>query len=363
MASVRENEAAPSHAVAELNALIRAGTEHGASDIHLEPNLPVTFRIFSGLVASKKRMSREETEAIARALLSEDHWQAFLKKGSADLAKTIEGVRCRLNILGTSSGVGLAIRLLSPIVPTIETTNLHPSLKDLCKLANGLVLISGPTGSGKSTTLAALVEEINQASARHIITLEYPIEFEYQPHKSFIRQREIERDTPSMRQALVDSLRQDPDVLVVGEMREPETMRLTLNASETGHLVFATIHSGSCVEALERIVSAFPSEIQTSVAAQLADCLEVVVCQRLRFHKDRGIRIPECEILRSTSGVKSDIRRGTFPQITTALETGAESGMWTFDRYGKWVEARSDWYVPSRGPQGAAAEPSDARRL
>jgi twitching motility protein PilT len=161
-----------------------------------------------------------------------------------------------------------------------------------------------------------------------------------------------------MRQALEDALREDPDVLVVGEMREPETMRLTLNAAETGHLVFATIHSGTCVEALARIVSAFPSEIQSSVAAQLADCLEAVVCQRLRFHKDLGIRIPECEILRSTPAVKSDIRRGGFPQITSALETGADNGMWTFDRYGKWVAARSDWYVPSHEPQGTTAEPS-----
>jgi twitching motility protein PilT len=358
MASSNENEAS-SHAVAELNALIRTGRDRGASDIHLEPTLPATFRVSAGLAVANKHMAREETEAIARALLGEERgWQEFLQKGSADLAQTIEGVRCRINILGTSRGVGLAIRLLSPIAPTIETTNLHPSLKDLCKLVNGLVLVCGPTGSGKSTTLAALVEEINQASARHIITLEYPIEFEYKPRKSFIRQREIERDTPSMQQALVDSLREDPDVLVVGEMREPETMRLTLNAAETGHLVFATIHSGTCVEALARIVSAFPSEIQNSVAGQLADCLEAVVCQRLRFHKDLGIRIPECEVLRSTTGVKSDIRRGTFPQITTALETGADSGMWTFDRYSKWVATRTDWHVPSRAAQRTAAQPS-----
>jgi twitching motility protein PilT len=116
--------------------------------------------------------------------------------------------------------------------------------------------------------------------------------------------------------------------------------------------VFATIHSGSCIEAVTRIVSAFPSEIQSSVAAQLADCLEAVVCQRLRFHKDPGIRIPECEILRSTPGVKSEIRRAAFTQITSALETGADNGMWTFDRYGAWVAAQSDWYVPSRGPKG-----------
>jgi twitching motility protein PilT len=161
MASVPENEVASSHAAAELTAIIRAGRDAGASDIHLEPDLPAAYRVSSGLVASKKHMSREETLAIARALLSEVQWQAFLKKGSADLARTIEGVRCRINVLETSRRVGLAIRLLSSIVPTIETTNLHPSLKDLCQIVNGLVLVSGPTGSGKSTTLAAFVEEIN----------------------------------------------------------------------------------------------------------------------------------------------------------------------------------------------------------
>jgi twitching motility protein PilT len=347
MTAIQETETASSssHAVAELNSIIHAGRERGASDIHLEPTLPATFRESSGLLATKKIMSREETQAIAQALLGEAGWQAFLKKGSADLAKTITDVRCRINILATARGVGLAIRLLSPTVPTIEMINLHPSFKDLCRLVNGLVLICGPTGSGKSTTLAALVEEINQASARHIVTLEYPIEYAYTPQRSFIRQREIERNTPSFQQALVDAMREDPDVLVVGEMREPETMRLTLNAAETGHLVFATIHSGSCVEALARIVSAFPSEIQTSVASQLADCLEAVVCQRLRFHKDLGIRIPECEVLRSTTGVKGDVRRGAYPQITSQLEMGGNEGMWTFDRYGEWIASKRDWYV------------------
>jgi twitching motility protein PilT len=363
MASVPENQvksshAAAEHAASELNALIRTGKDAGASDVHLQPDLPAAYRVSSGLVPSKKHMSRDETLAISRLLLSEDQWQAFLKKGSADLARTIEGVRCRFNIFETSRGVGLAIRLLASTVPTIETLNLHPSLKDLCGIVNGLVLISGSTGSGKSTTVAALVDEINQAEPRHIITLEYPIEFEYKPHKSFIRQREIERDTPSMQQGLLDSLREDPDVVVVGEMRDPETMRLTLNAAETGHLVFATMHSGSCIEALARIVSAFPAEIQSSVAAQLGNALGAIVCQRLPFHKDLGIRIPECEILRTTPGVKNEIRRGEYAQITNAMEMGAESGMWTFDRYCEWVAARSDWHIPSRASHGTAAEPS-----
>jgi twitching motility protein PilT len=159
------------HAAAELNALIRTGKDAGASDIHLQPDLPAAFRVSSGLVASRKHMSRDETLAISRGLLSEHQWQAFLKRGSADLARTVEGVRCRFNIFETSRGVGLAIRLLASTVPTIETLNLHPSLKDLCGIVNGLVLVSGSTGSGKSSTVAALVEETNQAEPNHIITL------------------------------------------------------------------------------------------------------------------------------------------------------------------------------------------------
>ena len=245
MASVPENQVASSHAAAEINALIRAGKDAGASDVHLEPDLPAAYRVSSGLVASKKHMSRDETLAISRLLLSEDQWQAFLKKGSADLARTIEGVRCRFNIFETSRGVGLAIRLLSSIVPTIETTNLHPSLKDLCEIVNGLVLISGSTGSGKSTTVAALVEEINQAD--HGTSSRWNTRLSSSTSRTSHSSASVKSSgtRPRCSRRLLDSLREDPDVVVVGEMRDPETMRLTLNAAETGHLVFATMHSGA----------------------------------------------------------------------------------------------------------------------
>src|SRR6185369_3779963 len=180
---------------------------------------------------------------------------------------------------------------------------LHPDLQKLIGHPHGFILVSGPTGSGKTSTLAALIEEINTSEARHVITLESPIEYTFRARAAYIRQREVGRDTPSFEQGLLDALREDPDVLMVGEMREPETMRLTLNAAETGHLVLATVHSGTCAEALQRVVLAFPSDIQSNVAAQLADCLVAVICQRLRFRPDLNLRLPECEILRSTSSV------------------------------------------------------------
>src|SRR6202012_2098179 len=187
---------------------------------------------------------------------------------------------------------------------TVEKLNLHPDLKKLIRHPHGLILVSGPTGCGKSTTLAALIQEINLSEARHIITIESPIEHSFRPRRAYIRQREVGRDTPSFEQALLDSLREDPDVLMVGEMRDPETMRLTLAAAETGHLVLATVHSSNCAEALQRVVGAFPAEIQNNVAAQLADCLIGGISQRLQFRPNLGLCVPECEILMATLPIK-----------------------------------------------------------
>jgi twitching motility protein PilT len=208
--------------------------------------------------------------------------------------------------------------------------------------------------------MAALIQEINLAEPRHILTIESPIEYVFRSRRAFIRQREVGRDTPSFEQGLLDALREDPDVLMVGEMREPETMRLTLNAAETGHLVLGTVHSGTCAEALQRIVLAFPSEIQNNVAAQLADSLVAVVCQRLRYRSDLNLRVPECEILRPTNSVKTFIRNRDFFKLPQALETGAEFGMWSFDRYQAWLSKRSQWHVPNPEDEAPDREESTA---
>jgi twitching motility protein PilT len=265
-------------------------------------------------------------------------------------------VRCRLNVFQTARGVGFAIRLLAAFTASIEKLNLHPDFKKLVSATHGLILVSGATGSGKSSTLAALIEEVNQTETRHVVTIESPIEYTFRPRRAFIRQREVGRDTPSFEQALIDSLREDPDVLMVGEMRDPETMRLTLSASETGHLVMATVHSSTCAEALQRVVSAFPAEIQSSVAAQLADCMLAVISQRLRFRPELNIRVPECEILVPTHAVKNFIRNRDFFKITSSLETGAEHGMWTLQRYRAWLDSRKNWYIPGKSADAPEAE-------
>jgi twitching motility protein PilT len=295
----------------------------------------------------------------ARELLGAEQWPVFLERRSFDLSRTIRGVRCRINIFHTARGVGMAIRLLSAFQATIEKLNLHPDLKKLVKNPHGLILISGATGSGKSSTLAALIQEINLTETRHVITVESPIEYTFRSRRAYIRQREVGRDTPSFEQALLDALREDPDVLMVGEMREPETMRLTLSASETGHLVLATVHSSTCAEAIQRVASAFPAEIQNAVCAQLADCLVAVVSQRLRFREDLNIRVPECEILMATHAVKNFIRTREFFKIISALETGAEHGMWTYQRYAKWLEGRTNFFVPGQNAESPDSEPDD----
>src|SRR3954469_24137870 len=329
----------------DLESLVAQAQSNGASDLQLEAGLPAALRIRGTLRIIGEPLPGKQLLEAAQELLGAEQWQHFLERRSFDLSRTIQGVRCRVNVLQTSRGVGFAIRLLATFQATLEKLNLHPDLKKLIEPTNGLILVSGPTGSGKSSTLAALLQEINLGEARHIVTIESPIEYTFRPRRSYIRQREVGRDTPSFDQALLDALREDPDVLMVGEMRDPETMRLTLNASETGHLVLATVHSSTCAEALQRVVSAFPAEIQSSVAAQLADCLVGVISQRLRFRPDLNIRVPECEILMATHPIKAFIRNRDFFKIVSVLETGAGHDMWTFDRYRTWLDRKPNWYV------------------
>ena len=343
----------------DLESLVSLAQTNGASDLHLESGLPAALRIRGMLRTVGEPISGKSMLEMARQLLGDDHWQHFLERRSYDMSKTIQGVRCRINVLQSSRGVGFAIRLLASFQATLEKLNLHPDLRKLVTPTNGLILVSGPTGSGKSSTLAALIQEINLSETRHIVTIESPIEYVFRPRKSYIRQREVGRDTPSFEQALLDSLREDPDVLMVGEMRDPETMRLTLSASETGHLVMATVHSSTCAEALQRVVSAFPAEIQSGVSAQLADCLLAVISQRLRFRPEINMRVPECEILMPTNAIKNFIRNRDFFKIISAVETGGEHGMWSFQRYRTWLDNRSKWNNPDQNPEPPDSEPME----
>jgi len=346
-----------------LSGLIGAARAAQASDLHLESGLPACLRVRGQLRTLGEPIDGRALLEMARELVGEERWAGFLERRSCDVARTIEGVRCRINVLCTSRGVGLAIRFLAAFQATLERLNLHPDLGRLVEPHNGLVIVSGATGSGKSSTLAALIQEVNARETRHVVTLESPIEYLLTPKQSFIRQREVGRDTPSFEQGLYDAMREDPDVLMVGELRDAETMRLTLSAAETGHLVLTTLHSSTAAEALQRLVSAFPAEVQGGVCSQLADCLVAVLCQRLRYLPERNIRVPECEVAIATQSVKAIVRQGQFYKLQTALETGGSEGCWTFQRYREWLQKRADWHQPFADPPDPEPRAEGARPL
>jgi twitching motility protein PilT len=330
----------------------------GASDLHLEADTPIVARIRGELQTVGAAVPGAALLQVAREMLGEQ-WRELVERGSADLSRSIGGIRVRANFFQTVRGVALAIRLLAPSVKDLRACNLHKDFRKYIEATTGLIIVSGPTGSGKSTTLAALIEELNATRARHIVTLESPIEYLFANRQSFIRQREIPTHSPSFEQGIVDALRENPDVLVISEMRTPEVMRLTLNAAETGHLVLATLHSSSCAEALSRLCMSFPSDIQASVRAQLADCLVAVCCQRLEYLSGPRLLVPKCEILLPTSGARGTIRGGNFSQIANVLQAGGDEGMWTFDRYQRWMEQVTDWVRPP--PAAALRAQGDAR--
>ena len=332
---------------------IQKARKLGASDLHLEAGTAPVARVRGELVPIGEPLSGAQLMEMAQELLSGDEWAAFDARGSADVSLVIAGTRCRINVYRTIRGLALAVRLLAPSVGDLRACNLHPELRRLVAAPTGLVIVSGPTGCGKSTTLAALLEEVNGSRAHNIITLESPLEYVFTNRRSFIRQREIPTHSPSFEQAIVDALRENPDVLVISEMRTAEVMRLTLDAAETGHLVLATLHSASCGEALSRICMSFPADIQGSIRAQLADCLVGVVCQRLEYLEKWQIRVPRCEVLLPNSGARGTIRAGQFGQIANVIQSGGEEGMWTFDRYQRWMEQQREWVRPT-APAAAA---------
>ena len=340
-----------------LKAWVQKGRELGASDLHLEAGTAGVARVRGELHPIGEALSAAYVEQVSHSILDAEAWNAFITRGSADVSVAVGGVRCRVNVFRTIRGLAIAVRLLTPSVNGLRASNLHPDLRRLTDATSGLVVVSGPTGSGKSTTLAALIEEVNSARARNIITLESPVEYLFSNRRSFIRQREIPTHSPSFEQAITDALRENPDVLVIGEMRTPEVIRLTLNAAETGHLVLATLHSATCGEALSRICMSFAPEIQGSIRAQLADCLVGVVCQRLEYLDAFKFRVPRCEVLYANTAAKGTIRAGQLSQIPNVIQAGGEEGMWTFDRYQRWIEQKRDWVRPAPPAASAADEP------
>ncbi len=311
--------------------LIEKAHEVGASDVHLVQGLPPKFRVNGSLVtAFDQTLTHDDCERIGLALAGEK-CRAIEHAGELDMAKTISGIRVRINLFRSQGHISAALRLLSDEIPALESLGLPAPVMAFPRLQRGIILVTGETGSGKSTTLAALIDKINHTRAENIITMEDPIEYLYTPDRSIISQREIGNDTACFSDALRAILREDPDIVLVGEMRDLETIQTALTVAETGHLVFATLHTKSAAESIDRMVDVFPEGLQRQVRMQLSTCLEAVLSQQLVPKADGSGRVLACELMLVTPAIRNLIREAKTPQIASALGTSAAIGNITMD--------------------------------
>ena len=318
----------------KLKELLSLTAESQASDLHLTAGYCPTLRISDKLIplTKEKKLTPEEARELSFALMSEEQKQRFLEEKEIDFSFDFgEKGRFRINIFYQKGSVSASLRLVPKKVKTIDDLNLPPILHEFCKPSQGLVLVTGPSGHGKSTTLAALIDEINRTRADHIITIEDPIEYVFEGDRAIIEQREVKQDTLSFAKALRSTFRQDPDVIMVGEMRDLETMATAITAAETGHLVFATLHTNSASQTIHRIVDGFPPEQQTQIRIQLAGILLGVISQRL-VPRTKGGLIPACEVMISNPAVANLIRENKVHEIDLVIETSAEEGMIPLNR-------------------------------
>ena len=305
-----------------------------ASDLHLSVGHPPVLRIAGRLIplVKRKKISADDSQKIAAVLMTDAQGKQFFQKKEIDFSYDFENLaRFRINIFFQKGVVSLALRFIPQKIRTIEELNLPPVLHKFTEHAQGFVLITGPSSQGKSTTLAALIDEINRARAEHIITIEDPIEYVFKAERSIIDQREISQDTLSFARALKSTFRQDPDVIMVGEMRDAESISIAITAAETGHLVFATLHTNSAAQSVHRIVDTFPANQQSQIRAQLSGSLLGIVSQRL-IPKIRGGLIPVCEILFDTPAVSNLIRENKIHELPLVIETSAAKGMISLNR-------------------------------
>ncbi|VXD00863.1 transporter [Enterobacterales bacterium 8AC] len=318
----------------DIDEFVALSVKHNASDLHLCTGHRPMLRIDGELraVAEAESVAPAQMAIWCDALLTQAQRQQLQQNGQLDLALALaEGIRLRANFFLQNGGVSVALRRIASECPTLAELGTPEIVPALVQREDGLILVTGATGSGKSTTLAAMIDFINQRQRRHILTLEDPIEFIHHSQRSLIQQRELGRDTHSFDDALRAALREDPDVILLGELRDTTTIRLALTAAETGHLVLATLHTRSAPQAVERLVDVFPAEEKPYVRAQLASSLQAVIAQKL-LSKPGGGRVAIYEILTATAAVSSMIREGKTHQLASVLQTGAQSGMQTFEQ-------------------------------
>lgn len=319
----------------DIFTVLREAVQLGASDIHLVVGLPPMARITGQLIPLEAfpALAATDTKTLIYALLYDEQKQHFEEHLELDCSHAIPGfARFRINVLLHNNGVGAVLRVIGSRVPTVEEIELTPEMVALCHLPRGLVLVTGPTGSGKSTTLAAMIQQINMSYRHHILTIEDPVEFVYEPMYSVITQREVGRQTLTFNAALRSALRQDPDVVLVGELRDLETISLALTAAETGHLVFGTLHTTDATQTIDRIVDVFPPYQQQQIRVQLGSVLKGVICQNLIPRADGRGRVAARELLVTTPAVANLIREGKTHQLYNVIDTGARLGMISMDK-------------------------------
>lgn len=318
----------------QLKELLELTIAEQSSDLHISVGHPPVLRITGRLVplVKMKKLLSETTHGLAFALMTEQQQQRFLKEKEVDFSYNFEDkARFRVNVFFQGGEVSVALRLVPAKVKSLEELNLPPILHEFTKHSQGFVVVTGPSSHGKSTTLAALIDEINHTRADHIITIEDPIEYVFEDDRAIVDQREVYQDTLSFSRALRSTFRQDPDVIMVGEMRDPETMATAITAAETGHLVFATLHTNSASQTIHRIVDTFPSAQQAQIRAQLSGSLLGVISQRL-IPRIKGGLIPACEIMIATSAVSNLIRENKIHELPLVIDTSAEIGMISLNR-------------------------------
>lgn len=318
----------------KIEKLLEQVVKEDASDLHLTVGVPPTLRVDGALkpIPNTPPLTEKEVEALIFSVVDETQKDIFLKDKEVDFSFAFGDVaRFRANAYHQKGNMGLALRLIPTKIRTLDDLGMPKVVANFTDLPRGLVLVTGPTGSGKSTTLAAMIDKINHERAVHIITIEDPIEYTHAPVKSLIEQREVHYDTRSFSAALRSALREDPDVVLIGEMRDLETIAAAITIAETGHLVLATLHTNNAAQSVDRMIDVFPPHQQQQIRTQLSNILQAIVSQRL-IPAIGGGRIAASEVMIATPAVRNIIREGKSHQLDAVIQTGAEEGMQTMDR-------------------------------
>lgn len=321
--------------MATIDDLFKIMVDQKASDLHLTSGAQPFLRLHGDMIPlNYKILNNHDVQGLIFEILSDKQKKSFIEKWELDFAYVIEGLgRFRCNVFMQRKGLGAVFRTIPEKIKTAQELNLPPAIIELIDCDRGLILVTGPTGSGKSTTLAAMIQHINAARESHILTVEDPIEFVHPNLKSLVNQREVGSHTKSFSNALKAALREDPDIILVGELRDLETISLALTAAETGHLVFGTLHTSSAAKTIDRIIDVFPQGQQGQIRTMLAESIRGVVAQSLFSRADGQGRVAAFEIMKGTKAIANLIREGKIHQIPSIIQTSASQGMILYDKY------------------------------